>query len=186
VAYPSTPASYFHLLRWQGRDHQEKPMVVLTPKSLLRHPRCVSPLTELAQGRFVPVLDDPSANPASVTRVVLVTGKLYYDLLAAREKAGDAGAALVRLEQLYPFPSAELAVVLMRYPQADLVWVQEEPRNMGAWRFIRERFLDGEVPDPERRLPRYVGRTHQAAPAPGSHKTHVAEQDALVNEALFG
>jgi 2-oxoglutarate dehydrogenase E1 component len=186
VVYPSTPASYFHLLRWQGRDHHEKPMVVLTPKSLLRHPRCVSPLPELAQGRFAPVLDDPAAAPASVRRVVFVSGKLYYDLLAAREKTGAPGVALVRLEQLYPFPTAELSLVLARHAKAELVWAQEEPRNMGAWRFVRERFLDGEVPDPEGRAPRYVGRPHQASPAPGSHKVHVAEQENLVNEALFG
>ena len=92
--------------------------------------------------------------------------------------------ALVRLEQLYPFPAAELGMILARYPEAELVWAQEEPRNMGAWRFVRERFLDGEVPDPARRVLRYVGRSHQAAPAPGSHKVHVAEQEAIVSEAL--
>jgi 2-oxoglutarate dehydrogenase E1 component len=182
VAYPSTPASYFHLLRWQGRDPVEKPLVVFTPKSLLRHPRCVSSLQELAEGRYLPVLDDPLVSNAR--RVVLSSGKLYYDLLAGREKAGASDVALVRLEQLYPFPAPELALVLSRYPQADLVWAQEEPRNMGAWRFVRERFLDGEVPDPAGRTPRYVGRGHQAAPAPGSHKVHVAEQEALVAEAL--
>jgi 2-oxoglutarate dehydrogenase E1 component len=184
VAYPSTPASYFHLLRWQGRDHVEKPLVVFTPKSLLRHPRCVSPLDALAEGRFEPVLDDPAANPASVRRVVLCSGKLYYDLLAFREKESATGVALVRLEQLYPFPAAELAIVLARFAQAELVWAQEEPQNMGAWRFVRERFLDGEVPDPSRRVPRYLGRRHLASPAPGSHKTHVAEQEAIVRQAL--
>jgi 2-oxoglutarate dehydrogenase E1 component len=184
VAYPSTPASYFHLLRRQGRDHVEKPLVVFTPKSLLRHPRCVSPLQELAEGRFRSVIDDAAADPAAVRRVVLLSGKLYYDLLSAREKAGAPGVALVRLEQLYPFPAAELAMVLARYPRAELVWAQEEPRNMGAWRFVRERFLDGEVADPERRQPRYVGRPPEASPAPGSHKVHVAEQEALVREAL--
>jgi 2-oxoglutarate dehydrogenase E1 component len=186
VVYPSSPSSYFHLLRWQGRDHVEKPLVVFTPKSLLRLPRCQSPLAELAEGRFRPVLDDGGIDPAAVRRLVLVTGKLYYDLLQAREKAGRPDVAFVRLEQLYPFPAAELAVVLARYPQAELVWAQEEPRNMGAWRFVRERFLDGEVPDPARRLPAYVGRPPQASPAPGSHKVHVSEQEELVREALGG
>jgi 2-oxoglutarate decarboxylase len=184
VVYPSSPASYFHLLRWQGRDHVEKPLVVLTPKSLLRHPRCVSPLQELAEGRFLPVIDDATTHPDSVRRIVLVSGKLYYDLLLSREKASRSEVALVRVEQLYPFPAGELAVALARYPQANLVWAQEEPRNMGAWRFVRERFLDGEVADPARRLPTYVGRPHQASPAPGSHKVHVAEQEAIVREAI--
>ncbi|HVQ28935.1 MAG TPA: 2-oxoglutarate dehydrogenase E1 component, partial [Vicinamibacteria bacterium] len=123
-------------------------------------------------------------DPAAVRRVVMVTGKLYYDLLQGRETAGARDVAFVRLEQLYPFPAAELGMVLARYPQAELVWAQEEPRNMGAWRFVRERFLDGEVPDSSGRLPRYIGRGHLAAPAPGSHKVHVAEQEAIVREAL--
>jgi 2-oxoglutarate dehydrogenase E1 component len=118
--------------------------------------------------------------------VVFVSGKLYYDLVAGREKSSAPGVALVRLEQLYPFPTAELAMILARYSKAELIWAQEEPRNMGAWRFVRERFLDDEVPDPEHRMPRYVGRTHQASPAPGSHKVHVAEQEAIVQEALLG
>jgi 2-oxoglutarate dehydrogenase E1 component len=184
VVYPSSPASYFHLLRWQGRDHVEKPLVVFTPKSLLRHPRCVSSFSDLSDGRFEPVIDDAAAHPAHVRRVVMSSGKLFYDLLAGREKAGASGIALVRLEQLYPFPAAELSIVLARYPQADLVWAQEEPRNMGAWRFVRERFLDHEVPDPSHRVPRYLGRTHLASPAPGSHKAHVLEQEAIVQEAL--
>ncbi|HSB60121.1 MAG TPA: multifunctional oxoglutarate decarboxylase/oxoglutarate dehydrogenase thiamine pyrophosphate-binding subunit/dihydrolipoyllysine-residue succinyltransferase subunit [Vicinamibacteria bacterium] len=185
VCYPSTPASYFHLLRWQGRDPVEKPLVVFTPKSLLRHPGCVSTLGDLAEGRFQPVLDDPAVEPARVQRVVLVTGKLYFDLLKAREDARARHVALVRVEQLYPFPSAELVRVLARYPLgAELLWAQEEPRNMGAWRFVRERFLDGELRDPGGRVPRYLGREASAAPAPGSHKVHVAEQEAIVNEAL--
>jgi 2-oxoglutarate dehydrogenase E1 component len=185
VLYPSTPASYFHLLRWQGRDSIEKPMVVLTPKSMLRHPRCVSSLAELAEGRFEPVLDDPGADPALVRRVVLTSGKLYYDLLKGREDARAEHIALVRLEQLYPVPAAALARVLGRYaPAADLVWAQEEPHNMGPWRFVREQFLDGVIPDPSRRVPRYLGRDASASPAPGSHKVHVLEQEAIVRQAL--
>jgi 2-oxoglutarate dehydrogenase E1 component len=185
VAYPSTPASYFHLLRRQGRDVIEKPLVVFTPKSLLRHPRCVSPLEELAEGAFQPILDDGEANPSKVRRVVLLTGKLYYDLVKTRDERRLDHVALVRLEQLYPFPAADLARVLARYPSgADLVWAQEEPRNMGAWRYVREQFLDGMVKDVARRVPRYVGREESASPAPGSHKAHVAEQEAIVEEAL--
>jgi 2-oxoglutarate decarboxylase len=185
VCYPSTPASYFHLLRKQGRDKAEKPLVVMTPKSLLRHPKCVSPLPGLAEGEWREVLDDPEADPARVRRVILTSGKLYYDLLAAREKAKADHVAFVRLEQLYPFPAAALARALARYvANADLVWAQEEPRNMGAWRFVREAFLDGVVQDPGRRVPRYVGRRASAAPAPGSLKVHVREQEAIVSEAL--
>ncbi len=185
VVYPSTPASYFHLLRWQGRDPIEKPLVVFTPKSLLRHPRCVSTLGDLAEGGFQPVLDDPSADPGRVSRVVLTSGKLYFDLQKGREERHAEHVALVRLEQLYPFPSAEVARVLAHYAMgAELVWAQEEPRNMGAWRFLRERVLDGDLRDPGERVLRYVGRDASASPAPGSHKAHVLEQEAIVAEAL--
>jgi 2-oxoglutarate dehydrogenase E1 component len=184
VAYPSTPASYFHLLRFQGRDPVEKPLVVFTPKSLLRHPRCVSSLQELAEGSFQPVLDDRAADPAAVRRVVLCSGKVYYDLVKGREQARRQDVALMRVERLHPFPSVELEAALLRYPQAaELVWCQEEPRNMGAFRFARERFLDGDVHASGRPL-RYAGRPASAAPAPGSLKVHLAEQEALVREAL--
>ena len=186
VAYPSTPASYFHLLRLQGREPVEKPLVVFTPKSLLRHPRCVSTLSELAEGRFEPVLDDRGIDPGQVRRIVLCSGKVYYDLVKAREDAKRQDVALLRLERLYPFPSVELEAALLRYPQAaELVYCQEEPRNMGAFRFVRERFLDGDVLASGRVL-RYAGRAASAAPAPGSLKVHLAEQDALVREALGG
>jgi len=185
VCYPSTPASYFHLLRWQGRDPVEKPLVVMTPKSLLRHPRCISALADLAGGAFMPVLEDEAADPARVRRVILTSGKLYYDLLKAREERKADHVALLRQEQLYPFPARELVRALGRYSlSADLVWAQEEPRNMGAWRFVRERFLDGDVADPGRRVPRYVGRVESASPAPGSHKVHSQEQEAIVAQAL--
>ena len=184
VCYPSTPASYFHLLRKHGRDPVEKPMVVMTPKSLLRHPRCVSKLEELAEGRFQPVLDDTGVDALRVRRVVLMSGKLHYDVVQEREKRGATDVALVRLEQIYPFPGEEIARVLSRYPAgAEIVWAQEEPRNMGAWRFVREAFLDGQA-DAGGRQPRYIGRKASASPAPGSHKLHVAEQEAIVRDCL--
>jgi 2-oxoglutarate dehydrogenase E1 component len=184
VAYPSTPASYFHLLRAQGREPVEKPLVVFTPKSLLRHPRCVSSLQELAEGRFEPLVDDRAADPLRARRLVLSSGKVYFDLLKAREEAKREDVALLRVERLYPFPAAELQAALGRYsPQAEVVWCQEEPRNMGAWPFVRERFLDGDVFASGRAL-RYAGRAASAAPAPGSLKVHLAEQAALVKEAL--
>jgi 2-oxoglutarate dehydrogenase E1 component len=182
VAYPSSPASYFHLLRRHARDPEEKPLVVFTPKSLLRHPRCVSTLEELADGRFEEVIDD-RLDPARVRRVVMTSGKLYYDLLKAREDGRVGDVALARVEQLYPFPSAALTRLLARYPSADLVWAQEEPRNMGAWRFVRERFLDGDV-DAGGRALRYAGRRESASPATGSHKVHLVEQEAVVKAAL--
>jgi 2-oxoglutarate dehydrogenase E1 component len=185
VVYPSTPASYFHLLRRQGRDPIEKPLVIFTPKSLLRHPRCVSSLADLAEGRFRAVLDDAAADPRRVRRVVLTSGKLFFDLLKGRDERGADHVALVRLEQIYPFSSAELGEALARYPAtAELVWAQEEPRNMGPWRFVRERFLDRDLGDLGGRTLRYVGRDASAAPAPGSHKLHVLEQEAIVNEAM--
>jgi 2-oxoglutarate dehydrogenase E1 component len=183
VVYPSTPASYFQLLRRQGREPVEKPLVVFTPKSLLRHPRCVSSLEHLAEGRFLPVIDDGGVDPARVRRVVMTSGKLYFDLLKGREEKHADHVALVRIEQLYPFPAAALQIALARYvPLAELVWAQEEPRNMGPWRFVRERFLDGDVGGGRPLL--YVGRAASASPASGSHKTHVVEQDAIVAEAL--
>ena len=185
VCYPSTPASYFHLLRRQGRDSVEKPLVVMTPKSLLRHPRCQSSLASLAEGRFEEVLDDAGVDPGRVRRIVLTSGKLYYDLLKAREDQHVTGVALVRVEQLYPFPLDGLAIALARYPgNADLVWAQEEPRNMGAWRFVREEFMDRAAGLANGRVPRYVGREASASPAPGSLKVHIAEQEAIVEAAL--
>ena len=185
VAYPSTPASYFHLLRRQGRDPVEKPLVVFTPKSLLRHPRCVSSLEALAEGTFAEILPDLEADPARVRRVVMLSGKLYYDALQAREERKAAHVALIRLEQLYPFRGAELGRLLAWYaPAAELVWAQEEPRNMGAWRFVRDAFLEGEVANLGGRTLRYIGRDASAAPAPGSHKVHVSEQQAIVGEIV--
>ncbi len=184
VVYPSTPASYFHILRSQARDPVEKPLVVFTPKSLLRTPRCVSSLNELAEGGFRPVLGDQDAGPVGARRVVLCTGKVYYDLVEAREKWGHTDVALVRLEQLYPFPTAAIQEALARYsPEAALVWAQEEPQNMGAWRFVRESVLDGALDVGGRELG-YVGRAASAAPAPGSHRVHLAEQEELVRKAL--
>jgi 2-oxoglutarate dehydrogenase E1 component len=144
----------------------------------------VSPLRELAEGRFEPVIDDGTVLPERGRRLVLCTGKVYYDLAKAREDARRDDVALVRLERLYPFPAAEVGATLSRFaPEAEIVWCQEEPRNMGAWRFVRERFLDGDL-EAAGRQPRYAGRPASAAPAPGSLKAHLAEQEALVGEAL--
>jgi 2-oxoglutarate dehydrogenase E1 component len=189
VADPTTPAQYFHLLRRQmygGSDRRgiRKPLVVFTPKSLLRHPRAVSQVEDLAGGVFREILGDTGPIEAErVSRVLLSTGKVYYDLAAAREEKGADHVALVRIEQLYPFASSGLQDVLARYPvTAEIFWVQEEPRNMGAWRFIHEQVqpLIAET----RRVLGYVGRPEGAATATGSHHRHQEEQKAIVEDAF--
>jgi 2-oxoglutarate dehydrogenase complex dehydrogenase (E1) component-like enzyme len=185
VCYPSTPASFFHLLRLQGRSAARKPLIVFTPKSLLRAPTCVSTLGDLSAGNFRAVMGDGGVDPAMVRRVILTSGKVSHDLLKEREIRGARDVAIVRLESYYPFPSAEISATLRSFPvTAEIVWVQEEPKNMGAWRFIRERFLDGDVPGFEHRPMSYVGRAASASPAPGSHKVHTKEQEELVAKAF--
>ena len=160
-----------------------KPLIVMTPKSLLRHPKVVSTVDELASGVFHTVLDDATvANPAAIRRVLVCTGKIYYELVAARDARKVADAAIVRLEQLYPFPQAEFGAVLHHYPNANqIVWVQEEPRNMGAWSFARGRI----TPMLEaRHVIGYAGRPRSASPAPGLLKQHQREQADLLEQAF--
>src|SRR5437868_1508927 len=167
----ATPAQYFHLLRRQmygGPDRRgtRKPLVVFTPKSLLRHPRAVSTPQEFSTGGFMEILGDPEADPGRISRLVFCSGKIYYDLLAARSDGkGERKAdhvALVRVEQLYPFAAEQARDILARYPQtAEVVWAQEEPRNMGAWRFISESLQP--LLDPTQREIRYVGRPESAS-----------------------
>jgi 2-oxoglutarate dehydrogenase E1 component len=185
VAVPTTPANYFHLLRLQAKRSRRKPLVVFTPKSILRSKAATSTEAEFTSAGFRPVIDDTVAREA-VHRVVLCTGKVYYDLLAARRKRdsqGDAEAstALVRVEQLYPLPAAEINAALASYPNLqDVVWVQEEPANMGAWPFMAinlPEHLGG-------RALRRVSRPASAAPSAGSSTVHEAEQAALVDAAL--
>jgi len=177
----TTPAQIFHALRRQVLAPWRKPLVVMSPKSLLRHPEAVSPLDELAEGRFQPVLADPAADPRRVRRVVISSGKLHYDLAAARAAQRAGHAALLRLEQLYPFPAAELAAELGRYPGAEVVWAQEEPANMGARRHV-ELLLPALLAG--RGALSCVSRPPSATPAAGSATRHRLEQDGLVAEAL--
>jgi 2-oxoglutarate dehydrogenase E1 component len=183
VAAPSTPAQYFHLLRAQARLGRRAPLVVMTPKSLLRLPACVSSVVDIAQGAFRPVLDDPrEPPPGRVRRLVLCAGKLYWDLDAERAKAGTSDVAILRLERLHPFPGEALASSLGRYPGvADVVWAQEEPRNMGAWDFIDEPLR--ELLGAGQEL-RYLGRPPSASPATGSLRRHQEEQARLVRQVL--
>jgi 2-oxoglutarate dehydrogenase E1 component len=186
VANCTTPAQYFHLLRRQARRNRVRPLVIFTPKSLLRLPQAGSRIDDLTTGVFRPVLDDPypavQTNPGVVTRVVLCTGKLYYDLLPDAERLGAKRPAIVRVEGLYTFPEGALRSILARYPAAtEIIWAQEEPRNMGAWTFIAPR-VDELLPA-EATL-RYVGRPDRASPAEGYGNAHAAEQARIVAEAL--
>ena len=183
VCYPTTPAQYFHLLRRQVRPGMERPLVVMTPKSLLRLPAASSSIEELASGGFQPLIDDAEISDRdAVKRIVLCSGKVYYDLIDARKKSEDRSVAVVRMEQFYPFPLRGLRDTLAKYPNAkDLVWAQEEPQNMGGWTFIHER-LENLLPGCER--PKYVGRSASASPATGSYSIHQKEQAELVSEAL--
>jgi 2-oxoglutarate dehydrogenase E1 component len=188
VANFSTPANYFHGLRRQLKRNFRKPMVVMTPKSLLRHKLAVSSLAEFATGStFHTVIGeiDPIAADAEVRRVVLCSGKVYYDLLAERRERGVSDVALVRVEQLYPFPNKSLPPVLARYPNAEVIWCQEEPRNMGAWTYIDRRIEDVLTGlEVRSKRPTYVGRVGAASPATGLARVHAAEQARLVREAL--
>ena len=179
VAYPSTPAQFFHLLRRQLKQPFRKPLVVFTPKSLLRHPLCVSRLEDFTGGWFREILpaDD---NPERVREVIICTGKIYFELLERKTSDQREDVALVRIEQLYPLRTDLLREALLQYRNAaGYRWVQEEPRNMGAWSFIRPYLAEilG-------REARYVGRDEEAAPAVGSHRQHKLEQERVVAEAF--
>ena len=188
----TTPAQYFHALRRQMHRSFRKPLVLMSPKSLLRHKLCVSPLEELTQGGFRTVIDDIALGGApeagvtiergGVRRILLCSGKIYYELLAARRERALDWVALVRVEQLYPFPAKELEAIFAAYPEARQVyWVQEEPWNMGAWHVMYRRLRRIL---PEDRTLNYAGRPEAASPATGSFKLHLAEERDLVNAAL--
>jgi 2-oxoglutarate dehydrogenase E1 component len=183
VCYPTTPAQYFHLLRRQVKQETVRPLVVMTPKSLLRLPAAVSTIEELETGGFQPVIDDAKVkDKAKVKRIVLCSGKVFYDLDTARADADDDRVAIVRLEQFYPFPAERLKEVFANYANAtQLFWTQEEPQNMGGWHFVRERLeaIRGNL------SLRYVGRAASASPATGSYAIHNLEHEKLVNEALI-
>jgi 2-oxoglutarate dehydrogenase E1 component len=181
VANCTTPAQYFHILRRQAINPVRRPLIVMTPKSLLRHPAAVSPLDEFTSGAFQRVIDDGTVDVDSVKRVALCTGKICYDLIGADAAEGRARdrVAIVRVEELYPFPREELKTLLDRYGDAELVWVQEEPRNMGAWSWVESsarRELDI--------APRYIGRPERASPAEGHAADHEREQNRIIDEAL--
>ena len=158
--------------------------MIFTPKSLLRHPKAVSTIHDLTSGGFREVLDDPGPLDAErISRVLFCSGKIYYDLLAAREERKADHIAIVRLEQIYPFAQSMVKDILLRYPlTSEIIWTQEEPRNMGAWRFLREQIQP--LLDDSGREVRYVGRSESASPATGSYKRHLQEQAEILDEAL--
>ena len=188
VANCTTPANYFHILRRQMLRDFRKPLIIMTPKSLLRHKLAVSTRDDFTgEGHFKRILSD--LNPPSTgdtRRLVLCSGKLAYELMEARDAAGDLGVEILRIEQLYPFPSEPLEKRLKAMPNlTDLVWAQEEPKNNGAWSFV-ENLLEESLGDAGfgHLRPRYAGRAASASPATGLAKRHVAEQAALIADAL--
>jgi 2-oxoglutarate dehydrogenase E1 component len=196
VANITTPANYFHALRRQLKREFRKPLVLMTPKSLLRHKRAISTIQELGpDASFHRLLWDDAEHlegekiklvaDEKIRRVVLSSGKVYYDLYEEREKRGIDDVYLLRVEQLYPFPAKALITELSRFTKADIVWCQEEPKNMGAWSFVEpylEWVLDGI--GAEKRRPRYVGRAASAATATGLMSKHVAQLNAFLDEAF--
>ncbi|MEU0007755.1 multifunctional oxoglutarate decarboxylase/oxoglutarate dehydrogenase thiamine pyrophosphate-binding subunit/dihydrolipoyllysine-residue succinyltransferase subunit [Streptomyces sp. NPDC006314] len=190
VAMPTLPSNYFHLLRWQVHNPHHKPLVVFTPKSMLRLKAAASKAEEFTTGQFRPVIGDGSVDPAAVRKVVFCAGKVYYDLEAERQKRGVTDTAIIRIERLYPLPGAELQAEVNKYPNAEkYLWAQEEPANQGAWPFIALNLIDhldlavgADIPAGERL--RRISRPHGSSPAVGSAKRHQAEQEQLVREVF--
>jgi 2-oxoglutarate dehydrogenase E1 component len=182
VANPTTAAQYFHLLRRQALNASARPLIVMTPKGLLRLREATSRLDDLAQGSFLEAIDDPAADHDAVRRLVFCSGKLYYDLVANEHRSEQSSVAIARLEELYPFPVEAVERIVDSYPRLEeLVWAQEEPQNMGAWRATRHRL---EQVLPEGASLSYVGRPWRASTSEGYPTAHAREQERIVNEAL--
>jgi 2-oxoglutarate dehydrogenase E1 component len=176
VANPTTPANFFHLLRRQVIWPFRKPCIVFSPKSLLRHPAVISPVKEFTEGTFREVLDDSQVNAKEVTRVVMCSGKIYYDLLEAQQKRKTKDTAVVRLEQLHPFPEKQVKAILKKYKAEKVVWTQEEPANMGCWSYIQRMMPKVQV--------ELVSRKASASPSTGYSKIHKIEQEKIINQAF--
>lgn len=177
VVNASTPANFFHVLRRQFYRPFRKPLVVFTPKSLLRHPKCVSPISDFSAGGFKEVIDDPVAKPEKITKVVLCTGKIYYDLLEEKEKLKNDTIAIIRVEQLFPLPKKQLREVIGKYSKAETwLWVQEEPYNMGAWPYMHLEFKDVPL--------KVVARPSSGSPSTGSSKFHFVRQRKIIEKTF--
>ena len=183
VTYPTTPAQYFHLLRRQVKQGTVRPLIVMTPKSLLRLPAATSTMPELENGGFRPVIGDARITDLNgVKRIVVCSGKVFYDLDAAREENNKGDVAVIRLEQFYPFPAKALTDLFASYPNAtEIVWTQEEPQNMGGWTFVEPRLREFV---PAGAMLKYIGRAASASPATGSYAIHNLEQEKLVSDSL--
>ncbi len=178
IANITTPSNLFHILRRQLYRPFRKPLVIFTPKSLLRHPRCISPLEDFTKGGFREIIDDPTTNPDEIKKIVFCTGKIYYELLEEKEKLNARDTALIRIEQLYPFPMLQTRKILDRYKNTeDWIWTQEEPLNMGAWIFVHHMLDDVPL--------RLVGRPASGSPATGSAEFHQLRQRKII-EKTFG
>jgi 2-oxoglutarate dehydrogenase E1 component len=177
VANITTPANLFHLIRRQLYREFRKPLIVFTPKSLLRHPRCISPLSDLSAGGFREVIDDEAAMPDLINKVVFCTGKIYYDLLEEKEKLQANNTAVIRIEQLHPFPLNQVRKIMAKYNKAtDTLWTQEEPANMGAWTFIQQQMQEF--------TPRLIARPASGSPATGSHEFHEIRQRKIIEKTF--
>lgn len=175
VANITTPANFFHILRRQVHRNFTVPLIVFTPKSLLRHPMCTSTLDELASGKFQEVIDDENVDVNEVRRVIFCSGKMYYDLLAKKEEFGAKDIALVRIEQLYPWPEKQIQKIIHKYPNTRRwIWAQEEPVNMGAWRFVKEKLTDVNL--------QVVARLESGSPAVGLNKLHILGQEEIIGK----
>jgi 2-oxoglutarate dehydrogenase E1 component len=184
VANPTTPGNFFHLLRRQLQGKFRKPLVVYTPKSLLRHPRCTSTMAELAKGHFRMVIDDAKADAAKVRTLILCQGKIYYELLERQEELGAEDVALVRVEQLYPLPAKQLAAIFAKYANVDQVrWVQEEPENMGAWSYMYMHLKQVEGAPALDKL-QLVSRHASGPPATGSGIRSALQQKKIMELAF--
>jgi 2-oxoglutarate dehydrogenase E1 component len=182
VGCPTTPAQYFHLLRRQMLRPFRKPLVLMMPKSLLRHKDSTSTVDDLTKGAFQPVIDDPTnPDPKQVKRVLFCTGKVFFDLMDGRDERGADHVAIVRIEEHYPFPWVETGAIVNKYGETEVCWVQEEPQNMGSWDFMEPKLrkvLENKM------SVRYIGRKPTAATATGIQKVHQAEQQEIVETSL--
>jgi len=184
VANCTTPANFFHLLRRQMKRNFRKPLIVFTPKSLLRHPLATSPMEDFSNGEFQEVIDDKTVDPKNVKRLVFCTGKFYFDLLVEREKLQRNDIALIRLEQLFPLHEEKITQIVQKYTNVlDYVWAQEEPRNMGSWSYLLQRF---EISDPKGTRIQLKVRSgnYYSVPAPGS-STRFKRRHAKIIESVF-
>ena len=181
IVNPTMPAQLFHLLRSQALNPIRKPLVVSTPKGLLRHPDCISPLEDLTTGGFQTVLDDP-VKPKKAKMLIFCSGRIFYDLSAARAKKNASDLAIIRIEQLYPLDKNKIKALLEKYKGfSEVIWLQEEPSNMGAWEYIRNELTSLL---PKDRLLKYIGRSRSATTAVGSHAVHKKEHNEII-EAVF-